>query len=69
MSEWDDADVVEQEPRQFSFPGGPALRGIARTGRRRVAFIGAVCALLVAAATLVTFRLTEGRAPARGWPG
>jgi len=62
MSEQDDADVVEQIPRQFNFPavpGLPALRGIVGTGRRRVV-IAAACALLVTAATLATFRLTEG---------
>jgi hypothetical protein len=63
MSEEDDADVVEQVPRQFSFPpvpGLPALGGIIGPGRRRVAAIAAACALLVAAATLVTLRLAEG---------
>src|SRR6266699_3720936 len=59
----DDADVIEQVPRQFNFPavpGLPALRGIIGTGRRRLVVIAAACALLVTAATLVTFRLTEG---------
>jgi Domain of unknown function (DUF929) len=63
MSEQDDADVVEQVPRQFNFPAVPglaALRGIIGTGRRRVVVIAAAGALLVAAATLATFRLTEG---------
>jgi Domain of unknown function (DUF929) len=63
MSEQDDADVVEQAPRQFNFPavpGLPALRGMVGTGRRRVVIIAAACALLVTAATLATFRLTEG---------
>jgi hypothetical protein len=63
MSEQDDADVVEQVPRQFNFPavpGLPALRGIVGTGRRRMVVIAAACAMLVTAATLVTFRLAEG---------
>ena len=63
MSEQEDADVVEQVPRQFNFPavpGLPALRGIVGTGRRRVVIIAAACALLVTAATLATLRLTEG---------
>ena len=63
MSEQDDTDVVEQVPRQFDFPavpGLPALRGIVGTGRRRLVVIAAACALLVTAATLVTFRLAEG---------
>ena len=42
-------------------PGLPALRGIVGTGRRRVVIIAAACALLVTAATLATFRLTEGQ--------
>jgi hypothetical protein len=63
MSEQDDADVIEQAPRQFNFPavpGLPALRGIVGSGRRRLVVIAAACALLVTAATLVTFRLAEG---------
>jgi thiol-disulfide isomerase/thioredoxin len=63
MSERDDTEVVEQVPRQFNFPAVPrlpALRGIIGKGRRRVVVIAAACALLVTAATLVTFRLTEG---------
>ena len=63
MSEQEDADVVEQVPRQFNVPavpGLPTLRGIVGTGRRRVVIIAAACALLVTAATLATFRLTEG---------
>ncbi len=63
MSEQDDADVIKQVPRQFNFPavpGVPALHGVIGTGRRRLVVIAAACALLVTAATLVTFRLTEG---------
>ncbi len=63
MSEQDDADVVEQVPRQFNLPavpGLPALRGIVGTGRRRAVIIAAACALLVTAAALATFRSTEG---------
>jgi Domain of unknown function (DUF929) len=63
MPEQDDADVIEQVPRQFNspaVPGLPALHGIIGTGRRRLVVIAAACALLVTAATLVTFRLTEG---------
>jgi Domain of unknown function (DUF929) len=63
MSEQDDADVIEQVPRQLSFPAVPglaALRGITGTGRRRLVVIAAACALLVTAATLASFRLTEG---------
>ncbi len=66
MSDQDDADVVEQVPGQFNFPAVPglrALRGIVGTGRRRVVIIAAACALLVTAATLATFRLTEGPRP------
>lgn len=62
MSEQDDADVIEQAPRQFGFlsiPGLPAVRGVIGTGRRRLVVIAAACALLVTAATLVTVRLTE----------
>ena len=63
MSEQDDAepgaDVVEQSPRPFSFPAFPWLR-ILRGTVGRLAVIAAACALLVTAATLVTFRLTEG---------
>jgi hypothetical protein len=60
MSEQDDADVIEQVSRQFNFPAVPALPalgGIIGTGRRRIVVIAAACALLVTAATLVTFRL------------
>ena len=63
MSEQDDADVIEQAPRQFNFPAVPglhALRGIIGSGRRRLVVVAAACALLVTAAALVTFRLTEG---------
>ncbi|TVZ04544.1 DUF929 domain-containing protein [Trebonia kvetii] len=63
MSEPDDADVIEQVPRQVNFPAVPglrALRGVTGTGRRRIVAIAAACALIVTAATLVTFRLTEG---------
>jgi len=63
MSEQDDADVIEQAPRQFNFtavPGLPALRGIIGSGRRRLVVIAAACALLLTAAALVTLRLTEG---------
>jgi hypothetical protein len=66
MSEEDDADVVEQVPRQFNFPavpGLPAPGGIIGVGRRRIAVIAAACALLVTAATLVTLRLAEGPRP------
>lgn len=66
MSEQDDADVVEQVSRQFNFPAVlrlPALRDIIGTGRRRIVVIAALCALLVTAATLVTFRLAEGPRP------
>jgi Domain of unknown function (DUF929) len=59
----DDADVIEQVPRQFSFRAVlrlPALRGVIGTGRRRRGVIAAGCALIVTAATLVTFRLAEG---------
>lgn len=62
MSEQDDADVIEQASRQFSFPaipGLPSLRGIAGTRRWLVA-IAAAGALLITAATLVTFRLAAG---------
>ena len=64
MSEPDDADVIERVPRQVSFPAVPALpalRGVIGTGRRRIVVIAAACALLVTAATLATFRLTEGQ--------
>ena len=70
MSEPDDAvdaDFIEQVPRQFNFPDVPvlpALRGVVGsvvgTGRRRLVVIAAACALLVTAATLVTFQMTEG---------
>jgi hypothetical protein len=67
MSEQDDAgldaDVIEQASRQFSFPaipGLPSLRGIAGTRRRWLVVIAAAGALLVTAATLVTFRLAAG---------
>ena len=63
MSEQDDADVVEQVPRQLNLPavhGLSALRGIIGSGRRRLVVISAACALLVAAATLVAFQLSEG---------
>jgi Domain of unknown function (DUF929) len=67
MSEQDDggldADVIEQASRQFSFPavaGLPSLRGVAGTRRRRLGVIAAAGALVVAAATLVTFRLAAG---------
>ena len=63
MSEPEDADVVEQAPRQFNFPGvrvSPALRSVIGTGRRRLVVIAAACALLVTAAALVTFQMTEG---------
>jgi Domain of unknown function (DUF929) len=67
MSEQDDAgldaDVIEQASRQFSFLAIsrlPSLRGIAGTRRRRLMVIAAVGALLVTAATLVTFRLAAG---------
>jgi hypothetical protein len=62
MSEQDDADVIEQAPRHAGFaavPGLLALRGVIGGGSRRIAVIAAACALLVTAATLVTFRLTE----------
>lgn len=63
MSEQDDADFIEQAPRQFNFPavpGLPALRGVIGTGRRRLVVIAAACALVVTAATLVTLQLTAG---------
>jgi len=63
MSEQDDADVIKQVPQQVNLPGVSrllALRGIIGTGRRRIVVTAAACALLVTAATLVTFRLTEG---------
>ena len=63
MSEQDDADVVEQVPRQLNLPAVPglsALRGIIGTGRRRLVVISAACALLFTAATLVAFQLSEG---------
>lgn len=53
MSEQDDANVIEQAPRQFNFPaipGLPAIRGVIGTGYRRLVVISAVCALLVDAA-------------------
>jgi len=62
MSERDDADVIEQAPRQVSFPLVPgllALRGAPGARRRRIVVIAAACALLVTAATLVTARLAE----------
>jgi Domain of unknown function (DUF929) len=62
MSEPDD-DVVEQAPRQFNFPAVrvlPALRSVIGTGHRRLVVIAAACALLVTAATLVTFQLAAG---------
>lgn len=65
MSERDDADVIEQAPRQVSFaavPGLSALSGLSGSlgaGRRRIVVIAAACALLAIAATLVTIRLTE----------
>jgi len=63
MSEHDDADVIEQTPRQADFPavcGLPGVRGIIGAGRRRIVIVAVGCALLVTAAALVTFRLTEG---------
>jgi hypothetical protein len=63
MSEQDDADVIEQAPRQAPFPavrGLIALRGVIGTGRRRTVVVAAACALLVTAATLAGFRLAEG---------
>jgi hypothetical protein len=67
MSEQDDAgldsDVIEQGSRRFSFPaipGLPSLRGTVRTRRRWLVVIAAAGALLVTAATLVTFRLAAG---------
>jgi hypothetical protein len=67
MSEQDDAgldaDVIEQASRQFTFPaipGLPSLRGVVRTRRRWLVIIAAAGALLVAAATLITFRLAAG---------
>jgi hypothetical protein len=63
MSEQDDADVIEQGPHQVNLPAVSvllALRGIIGTGRRRIVVTAAACALLVTAATAVTFRLTEG---------
>ena len=63
MSEQDDADVIEQASRQFSFPailGLPALRGIAGSHRRWLVVIAAAGALLVTAATLVTIRVAAG---------
>src|SRR5947209_19870238 len=67
MSEQDDADldadVIEQAPRQFSFPGIPglaSLRGVAGTRRRWLVVIAAASALLVTAAALVTVRLAAG---------
>ncbi|MGD0247305.1 MAG: DUF929 family protein [Streptosporangiaceae bacterium] len=63
MSEQDDADVIEQASRQFSFPAVPGMasvRGIAGTRRRRLVVIAAAGALLVTAATLVTVRLAAG---------
>ena len=59
MSEQDDADVIEQASRPFTFPALPglaSLRGIAGTRRGRVV-IAAAGALIVAAATLVAFRV------------
>jgi Domain of unknown function (DUF929) len=58
-----DADVIEQASRPFSFPtipGLPSLRGVAGTRRRWLTVIAAAGALLVIAATLVTFRLAAG---------
>jgi Domain of unknown function (DUF929) len=63
MSEDDHADVIEQVPRLAGVPAVwrlPGLRGVTGTGRRRIAIIATACALLVTAATLVTFRLTQG---------
>jgi len=62
MPEQDDADVIEQVSRPFTFPAIPglaSLRGIAGTRRGRVV-IAAAGALIVAAATLVTVRLAAG---------
>jgi Domain of unknown function (DUF929) len=59
MSEQDDADVIEQVSRPFTFPAIPglaSLRGIAGTRRGRVV-IAAAGALIVAATTLVAFRV------------
>jgi len=56
------ADVIEQASRPFrvpAVPALPALRRIIGTGRRRIV-VAAACALLVTAATLVTWRLTGG---------
>lgn len=67
MSEQDDAgldaDVIEQASRQFTFPAIrrlPFLRGITGTRRRWLVVIAAAGALLVTAATLVTFRFAAG---------
>src|SRR5581483_297165 len=67
MSEQDDAgldaDVIEQASRQFTFPAIrklPFLRGITGTRRRWRVVTAAAGALLVTAATLVTFRLAAG---------
>lgn len=67
MSEQDDtepnADVIEQAPQWFRLPALPAppgLRAIIGTRRRRLAVVAAACALLAVAATLTTFRLTQG---------
>jgi hypothetical protein len=69
MSEHDDADVIEQVPRQGGFPGVGGLLGVRGvrgvigvigTGRRRIAIVAVACALLVTAAALVTVRVAQG---------
>jgi hypothetical protein len=72
MSEQDDADVIEQVGRQLNFPavsGLPALRDVIGTGRRRLVVIASACALLVTAATLVSFQLTAGPRTSPGLAG
>jgi hypothetical protein len=72
MSEQDDADVIEQAGRQLNFPVAPglsALRGVIGTGRRRLVVITAACALLITAATLVSFQLTAGPRTSPGLAG
>jgi hypothetical protein len=72
MSEQDDADVIEQAGRQLNFPAVPGLSAFRRvigTGRRRLGVITAACALLVTAATLVSFQLTQGPRTSQGLAG
>jgi len=63
MSEHDDADVIEQVPRQAGFSavlGLPVVRCIIATRWRRIVIGAVACALFVTAATLITFRFTQG---------